>query len=148
MKSKILTLTIALILTLNLSSAIIINSIDVPDLTPGQEAQIRIEVENILTDDAQDVSIALSFTNLPFIPVGTSEQSVDEIQEDDEETFVFTIKSSSSVTPGDYEIPYTLKYEVNEEAKERKGTIGVRVFSQPILTYSSDTENPVEGQKG
>src|SRR3989338_5739699 len=148
MKSKILTLTLAILLTLNLASAVMINSIDVPQLAPGQEGQIRIEIENILTEDVQDVSLSLSFTNLPFIPIGTSEQSVDEIQEDDEENFVFRIKANSNTIPSDYEIPYTLKYEVNGEAKERKGTIGVRVSAQPILTYSIDTENPVEGQKG
>src|SRR3989344_5796103 len=143
MKSKILTLTLAILLTLNLASAVMINSIDVPQLAPGQEGQIRIEIENILTEDVQDVSLSLSFTNLPFIPIGTSEQSVDEIQEDDEENFVFRIKANSNTIPSDYEIPYTLKYEVNGEAKERKGTIGVSVSAQVLpdgLTLLSEDE--------
>jgi len=148
MKKMILQMVLALILVAGLSSAVVINSVNTPLISPGDEGEIRIEVENTLNTDVQDVSIALKFETLPFIPIGTSEQLVDEINEDDDEDFVFRIKSSSDAKAGDYEIPYTLQYEINGETKTRTGTIGLRVRASPDLVFSISTENPVVGQRG
>src|SRR3989344_2781451 len=93
-------------------SALEVTSVDTPNLNPGGEGLLNIEGDNILSDDVTDVSLKLNFENLPFIPLGTSEQSIDEIQEDDEENFIFRIKANSNTITSDYEIPYTLKYEV------------------------------------
>jgi hypothetical protein len=141
-------MAILLVLTINLASAVIINSVNVPSLEPGQEGQIRIEVENILNDDVENVVLSLSFVDLPFIPIGTSTQSIDEIQEDDEESFVFTVKAASDATPGDYEIPYNLEYEVNNELRARTGTIGVKVRANPDLDFTINVGNPVLNKKG
>jgi hypothetical protein len=146
--SKLFVLAIFAILTINLASAVVINSVDVQPLSPGQEGQIRIELKNILKDDAQDVTLTLNFQNLPFIPIGTSEQSVDEIKEDDEENFVFVIKASTEIKPGDYGIPYTLAYKINSDEKTKTGAIGVKVTANPDLVFSLDTTNPVINQKG
>ncbi|MBS3088183.1 hypothetical protein J4402_00210 [Candidatus Pacearchaeota archaeon] len=143
-----ITAIFALILALNLASAIMINSVNTPILTPGQEGVINIEVENVFNDDAEDVSLTLNFQNLPFIPIGTSEQTAEEIQKDDEENFVFRIKSSSDVTPKDYEIPYTLSYRLNSEQKTKTGTIGVKVTADPDLTFTINTENAVIDKTG
>src|SRR3989344_508237 len=144
MTKKTIIALLVLFFTLNLASAIVINSVDAPALTPGEQGQIRIEIENIFTGDAENVLLSLDFKDLPFIPIGSSQQSIDKIEEDDEETFVFTIKASSDIKPGDYEIPYTLEYELNNNEKSRIGTIGVKVKANPELTFSIDTENPIE----
>ena len=138
----------ALVISLNLASAVIVNSVSVQTLAPGQEGNIMIELKNNLNDDAEDISLNLKFTNLPFIPIGTSEQSVDEITESDDENFVFRIKASPTISPGDYEIPYTLEYKVNTELKVKTGSIGVKVTANPILDYGITTENPVINQQG
>ena len=147
MKKTIITI-FAILLALNLSSAIVINSVDTPTLTPSEQGQIRIEIENIFTDDAENVLLSLDFKGLPFIPIGSSQQSIDKIEEDDEETFVFAIKASSDIKPGDYEIPYVLEYELNSNEKSRAGTIGVKVRANPELIFSVDTKNPVENKQG
>ena len=139
---------ISLIAFVQFSSALIVNSVDAPTLAPGQEGTISIELENILSDTVSEVSLQLKFENLPFIPVGTSEQSVDEIDEDDDENFVFRIKASSEITPGDYEIPYTLSYTFDNDDVTRTGSIGISVKANPDLTFSISTEMPVENTQG
>src|SRR3989344_4774689 len=149
--NKIFTLTLLLVLTLNFSSAVIINNVDAETFSPGKEGTLRIEIKNILKDNVKEVSLVLNFANLPFISVGTSEQSTDEIRDNDEETFVYRLKAAQNIVPGDYEIPYTLKYTSDAtDAKEviRTGSIGISVRANPILVPSISTENPVRGQKG
>ncbi|MFH1290497.1 MAG: hypothetical protein ABIH92_03750 [Nanoarchaeota archaeon] len=148
MRFKLFTLTLVVIFSLSLTSAVIINSVQATDLAPGQEGQIEIEVENILDKDAIDVSLTLNFQGLPFIPLGTSEQSINEIDEDDEEEFIFRLRASNNIEPGDYEIPYTLSYEVDDDERSRSGTIGIKVSADPDLTFSIDTTNPIQNRQG
>lgn len=139
---------LVLVLSIQLSLAVIINSVDSPTLTPGKEGTIRIEIKNILDDNAKDVSLTLQFNNIPFIPIGTSEQSEAEIREDDDEDFFFGIKASPDIPPGDYEIPYVLQYEINGNVKSKTGTIGIKVVANPDLTFSITTETPVLSEQG
>lgn len=148
MKHRIFIALLISLFFLSTASAIIINSVDVSPISPGQEGTISIEVKNTLNDDAGEVSLVLKFENLPFIPIGASEQSVDEITEDDEEEFLFRIKASSSIKPGDYEIPYEISYSINNEEKTRSGTIGVKVASNPELVFNIGTDSPVQNTNG
>jgi hypothetical protein len=149
MKIQIAFLIIA-VLTINLVSAVVIDSVDVSTFAPGQEGTVRIEIENVLNDDVEDLSVRLQFSNLPFIPIGSSEQSLDELDEGDDEDFVFTIKASPTITPGDYEIPYTISYNLAGDDKiiSRTGSIGVKVKSNPELSFGLSTDTPVEGRQG
>lgn len=144
-------ITIALLLVsfllINLSSALTINSITAPSLQPGEEGTITIEIENNLEEDAKDVSFILNFQNLPFTPVGSSEESVDEIEEDDEEDFIFTIKAANDILPGDYQIPYTFSFKIDNQHQTRQGAIGVTVKADSELTFSLSTEKPVLNQQ-
>lgn len=151
---KILALLVVLVLVLStflgLASAVILNSVQVDTLEPGQEGNIRIEIENILSDDVEDLSLGLQFANIPLIPIGTSEQSIDEIEEDEDEDFVFRVKAAPDIVPGDYEIPYVLAYKIqgDDDIIARTGTIGIKVRANPILAYSVMADNPVDGQQG
>ena len=146
---KILIITaLSIILFANLSSALIINSVFVEPISPGKEGKIEIEVENIFDVDVKDVAILLDFKDTPFIPIGTSEQSTDEIKDNDEENFIFTLKASADSIPGDYEIPYTLEYEKDDETKIRTGTLGIRISANPDLTFSANAENAVQNKQG
>ncbi len=133
---------------IRLASALTINSVTADTLLPGQEGKIRLEIENTLNKDVIDVSLILQFNTIPLTPIGSSEQSVDEIREDDEETFVFGLKAETDIKPGDYEIPYTLSYEIEGKEKSRQGSIGIKVRAHPDLAFSVTTENPVEDQQG
>ena len=147
--SLILSLAIAVLL-LNLASAVTVDFVETTPLAPGEEGTLRIGIENNLNDLAEDISISLNFRDIPFIPVGTSEYSLNELEEDDDESFLFRIKASFDATPGDYKIPYTLTYrtERSEEPITREGTIGVRVVADPELSYSIETATPVIGRQG
>lgn len=145
---KILSLFIALLLCVNLASALTVRSTSDNTFKPGQESQINLEVENSFTNDVKNVVISLNFKDVPLIPTRSSEKSIDQIDNDDSEPFSFLVKVSQDAKPGDYEIPYTLKYNFNNSDKTSSGTIGVRIFSQPDLTFSISTETPVIGSKG
>ena len=146
----LLAVFLAVILSLNLVSALVINSVNADTLTPGDEGVIRIEVENILDKDVKEVSLRLNFGGLPFIPIGTSEKSAEEIDDGDEEDFYFRIKAANDITPADYEIPYTLQYKVEGEEILRQsiGTIGIRVTGSPDLVFSVIAEDAVVNQAG
>jgi hypothetical protein len=146
-KIMILTLCI-LLLSSSIASAITINSVEVSQFSPGQEGTIKLRIENIFDTDVQDVSVNLDFKTLPFIPIGSSEESVDEIGEGDKEDFVFSVKAANSIVPGNYEIPYSITYELDGEQKSRSGTIGVQVSSDPELSFALSTTNPIVGQQG
>lgn len=145
----VFSLALAVLLISNVASAITINSVETTTLAPGEEATVRIEIENNLNDQAEDITFSLHFTGLPFIPIGNSEFSINELDEDDDEDFTFRIKAAQDITPGDYEIPYTLTYFINgEEKPAREGSIGVTVAADPELSYTISTETPVQGMQG
>lgn len=153
MNKKIISGIIAFLLVLTTIasvSAITIGQVSTQDLTPGKTGRISIELENNLEYDIEDVSFKLNFESLPFIPVGSSEETIDEIDEDDDESASFRVQAANDITPGDYEIPYSLEYEDPEtnSTVTKSGTIGVRVRANPILAYSIETENPVEDMQG
>ncbi len=139
---------LVLTLLVSLSSALSVTSVDSPTLEPGEEGQLRMEIENPFDETVTDVSVNLDLKDIPFIAIGSSEQSIDEIDEDDEEVFVFTIKVGSDVLAGDYSIPYTISYELDNDEKTKSGTIGVKVSADPQLSFSVETQNAVEGAQG
>jgi len=146
--AKILSFLAILILSFSLVSAVTVRTTSDNIFKPSQESQINVEVENSFTDDAKNVFISLNFKDLPIIPTRSSEKSIDKIDNDDSEPFSFMIKVSQDAKPGDYEIPYTVKYSLNNVDKTSSGTIGFRITSQPELSYSLTTETPVVGSKG
>ncbi|OIO80336.1 hypothetical protein AUJ84_03780 [Candidatus Pacearchaeota archaeon CG1_02_32_132] len=148
MKTQILGLIFALFLTINLASAVVITSVVSDSFSPGKEGSIRIGVENTLIDDIQDVVLTLDFKGLPFIPVRGSSDGFDELNSGDDGLFNFVIRASNDITPGNYQIPYTITFDENDVPKIRTGTIGIKVEGTTELSYSIDTENPIIGQEG
>lgn len=146
-KTKILAGIVLSLLMINLVSALTLNSVFADDLVPGGEGQILIEVKNTFDRDVSDVSLRLDFTNLPFTPIGSSEQSVSKIDEDEEEEFMFRIKAANNIAPGDYKIPFVLAF-FDEEEKTRTGSVGVSVNSSADLDFMVSLDNPVIGEQG
>lgn len=126
---------------------ITIKSVSTDSLSPGESGEIRVEIENTLGADAKDISFSLTFNGLPFIPLGSSEDALEELDEDDDEELSFEIKAANDIEPGDYEIHYTLEYSVDNEHKKRTGSIGVRVEAHPDLIFSLSTDKPVIGNQ-
>jgi len=126
-------------------------TVDQQKLYPGESATISVDIENTLNDDIEDVSLALDLSNTLFTSIGGSEATQDNINSDDSETFDFDIKASQNIKPGDYNIPYTLTYTIddgNSTKKNEKGTFGLTVGAKTELTYTVETEKNVVGQKG
>lgn len=147
-----ITLLLTVLLSMNMASALLVNSVSADTFIPGQEGLVQIEVENSLDVDALEVSLVLNFNDVPFIPLGASEKSFDKIDDNDDQDFTFKIKAANDIKPGDYEIPYTLQYALEEEeglkVKTRMGTIGIIVLGNSDLVYSVTAEDAVEKRAG
>ncbi|MBI3334468.1 hypothetical protein HYZ97_03190 [Candidatus Pacearchaeota archaeon] len=150
MKTKsILSALLAFIFLISIASALSVTSSSTDTIKPGSEGDIFLDVENTFNFDLNEgISVSINTAGLPFIPVGASEKSTEELDEGDEETFRFTIKASNTAESGDYQIPYTIKYFTNNTEKTKTGFVGVTIFAQPELSYSIETENPVLAQQG
>lgn len=136
------------VILISAASAISVTSVTAETLAPGTEGVIRVEIENIFQDTVEDVTFSLNLENLPFIPIGSSSEGFDELEENDDGRFSFRIRAANDIAPGDYQIPYTIDYSIDGERRERTGSIGVSVKAQPELSFSIETENPVIGTEG
>ncbi len=143
---KILLLFLTFVL-ISQASAVFISDINAQDISPGKEGKISITVENDLQDTIEDVSVRIDLTNLPFRPIGSSEDSANEIDEDEEEDFSFRLKSANDISPGDYQIPFVLSYFINNTQKEQKGSFGLSVTGNVDLDYTISAETPVIGER-
>src|SRR3989338_8161735 len=143
-------LVAGLFICINHASAMIINNVEQGKIYPGESGSVSVDVKNTLGEDIEDVSLVLDLSLLPFSSVGSAEKSADEINEDDAETFDFTLKAGNDAKPGDYNIPYVLTY-ANPDAVEitingsttianpvivKKGIIGVSVGAKTEIDYS------------
>ncbi|MBI2632497.1 hypothetical protein HYW75_05825 [Candidatus Pacearchaeota archaeon] len=136
-----------LLLTINVKAQTLsIINVDAPKLTPGAEGLLRIEIENPLEDDIEDVSLTLDTRNLPLSIVGSSEFSVDEIQGEESDIFAFTIRAATTADAGDYQILFSLDYK--GATKPKTGSIGVRIEGNVELGSSVSTDNAIVGREG
>lgn len=149
MKSASIVIGLVLLVALSsVASALTITSVSVSPFSPGQEQSLTISLKNTLDDDAEDVSLSLQLSNTQFIAVGSSEDSLDEIREGREKSMGFTLRPAYDITPGDYSIPYTLSYSVNEQRLTRQGTFGVSVAAAPELSFTVSETNQIINQQG
>ncbi|PIN94246.1 hypothetical protein COU61_00550 [Candidatus Pacearchaeota archaeon CG10_big_fil_rev_8_21_14_0_10_35_13] len=151
MNNKTTTMILGIILAISiisLTSALTVQSVSVQEIQPGKEASVTVNIENNLKSDVRDVSVNLQLGNTQFIAVGSSEDSQDKIKEGNDESFSYTIKASKDIKPGDYSIPFIIRYEYENKTIERSGTFGVTVKANPELSYTISTENAVVGNSG
>jgi len=134
-----------LVIAINYSTALAVKSVDSPELYPGQSGEIRIEVENTLDKKIEDVSLSLNFQGIPISSPGGSEDVIDELSRDEDDAFIFKVRVSSTATPQDYNIPYTLLYRGQE--KPRAGFISLRVLGNIDLSATASPETPVLGHR-
>lgn len=148
---KILIGIFLLVSTIGFTSAVVVDS-NYLILYPGEEGRITMEIENNENFDIEDVSISLILSEVPFTSVGSSERGVDDIDEDDDERVTFTIRSSTDIKPGDYDIPYSLSY-VNAQndtvTLEKTGSFGIRVTAKTEIDFSVEIRgNAIVGEEG
>ena len=140
-----------LVLTIGFAAGIIVDS-NYETIYPGESGEIILEIENNENFEIKDVSLALDLSDLPFTTIGSSEKDVDDIDEDDDEKVSFNLRASIDITPGDYNIPYILKYvnaENNSEDFEKTGSFGLRVSAETDLDFVVDVQdNAIVGEEG
>ena len=150
MKSKVISLSIAAFFLMAIlsiiTSALIIRSIDITPLSPGGSSEIRIVVDNDADEDIRDVSMALDLTNTPLTSIGSSEDVLDEIEEDEDGVFIFNLRANNNAEPGNYNVPYILTYR--NATQPRKGTLGVLISGNTNLEFAANVENPIVGREG
>lgn len=132
-------------------SAVVVNA-DYVTIYPGDKATIRVNVENNENFDIEDISMALDLSKVPFSSVGSSEKSIDQIDQDDDDTVAFALRSTTDITPGDYDIPFIIKYastDNSSEILEKEGSFGIRVSAKTDLDFSMEVrDNAIVGQEG
>jgi hypothetical protein len=140
-----------LVLTLSFASAVVVDA-DYITIYSGESGKISVEIENNENFDIEEISLALELSNLPFTSVGSSEKDVDDIDEDDDDRVSFTLRASTDIVPGDYNIPYVLTYtnaENNSEDFEKTGSFGLRVSAKTDLDFALEIrENAIVGNEG
>jgi len=153
MKQKILIIFALtfLVLTLNFASALVVDA-DYVIIYPGESGSVKVEVDNNFNFDIEDVSIALILDDIPFTSVGSSEKGLDDLDESDDDAITFTILASTDIVPGDYNIPYVVKYtdaeDSNSTQEEKTGSFGLRVSAKTNIDFSVETKDNIVGQQG
>jgi len=152
MNTKMLTPIFALIflaLTLNLASALVVDA-NYITVYPGEQGNVKINVENNFNYDIEDVYISLDLGNIPFTAIGSSEKKLDDLNEDDDDSATFMLKVSTDAIPKDYDIPYTVRYANSDtdEIGNRSGIFGIRVSAKTEIDFSAEKENAIVGSQG
>jgi hypothetical protein len=149
MKKKIFFTIFAIFISLSFISAASVNA-DYISIYPGEEGKVSIDIKNNDDFDIESVSFELNLDKIPFIVVGSSEKEIESIDEGEKEDILFTIKPSTEVIPGDYDIPYTLRY-TNSDTNNitiKMGNFGLRVDAKTELSFSAEPSNNIINQQG
>ncbi len=131
----------------SLTYALSVDSVTVDRVSPGEDGIIKVNVENDGNNDIDFLSFNMDFPEDKIIPIGSSGASLNELKEDDDETFAFKFKVANDLPAGTYSISYLINYEENNAKREQKGTIGIVVSAEPELEVTADIEMPVMGQQ-
>jgi len=79
---------------------------------PGNEAIIEMTLENVGSDDVNNILAVLDLKGLPFVPIESSnEKVIRKIYDRDDETIFFRIKALPTAEPAVYVIPVTISYD-------------------------------------
>ncbi len=148
-KAKLIMLGIILLASLSLVSALTIKSAtsNPETVQPGEQAEIRLSVENNMKEDAEDVAVSLNLNEVPFAPYQSSNQETeDEIEEDEDETFTFNLIASSDAESGTYKIPVEINYRIDNKTFTDKSLISLRINADPEIEVNSESIL-IKGQK-
>src|SRR3989338_3121415 len=80
-------------------------------VAPGGETNIDLTLENVGDLDIENVIVTLDLSNVPFVPVGSSnEKIIEEIDDGDQERVTFRVKALSTAEPSTYKIPVVISH--------------------------------------
>ena len=110
---KRILLLILLILIPLADAQIAINSFEASPsrISPGEQVQLRITLENVGKDDIENILVKLDLSQVPFAPLKSStEKIIDEINENDQVTIYFNLIALPNTEPQIYKIPIKISY--------------------------------------
>ena len=139
------TISFALI---NSVSALTIDSVVLAEeIQPGKTTKIIIGLDNDSDEDIKDVSVTLDLSDVPFAPFDSaSEDSIDEIEENDVEYVEFEIIALNNAQAGIYKIPVTINYVQNDTEKSKDSLISIIVNSKPKIDVAVGNDLLLKGQ--
>ena len=80
-------------------------------ISPGEQVQLRITLENVGKDDIENILVKLDLSQVPFAPLKSStEKIIDEINENDQVTIYFNLIALPNTEPQIYKIPIKISY--------------------------------------
>ena len=112
MKKLILFMLVLLVLPI-VSAQIAIQSFsaDPEKVSPGNQVELSVTLENVGNDDIYDVLVSLDLSQVPFAPLrSSSEKIIDRIRDDDEETVRFDLVVLPDASPQIYKILIKISY--------------------------------------
>jgi len=110
---KLLLILMALILIPMVSAQIAVQSFSsTPEkISPGENVQLRVTLENVGNDDIENVLVSLDLSDVPFAPLrSSSEKIIDKIRDNDEETVLFELVALPDASSKIYKIPVRISY--------------------------------------
>lgn len=129
---KLPLLLLALFLISLVNAQIAIKSFDtnLDKVLPGNQIQLRLNLENVGDDDIKNILVKLDLSQVPFAPLkSSSEQVIDEINEDDETTIYFNLIALPNAESQIYKIPVKISYD----DIEKDSLISIEVSAQARL---------------
>jgi len=141
MKVKIMSIILGILL-ISLVSALTIQNVDIEptEIAPGEKVAVSLDIENNLGEDAEDVTISLDLTDVPFAPyLSSNEESFDDIKDDKNKEVNFKLIAESGAESGVYKIPVKISYTLDGEEKSKQGTISLIINAQPNISVVGES---------
>ena len=147
---KFILIFIVLSLVLNLTSALIIDSVSIsPDeVSPGDSTRIVLSLKNDADIDIEDVFVNLDLNNLPFAPYKSgADYSFNEIREGKTKGAEFEIVAYDDAKSGIYKIPIKISYKEDSEIKTRESMMSLKINTKPVIEAGIDEGLILKGQE-
>lgn len=148
MKTKLILMMCMILISLSFVVAVSITDVSSTpeEVAPGEVINIVIDIKNIFEYDVTNLNVKLELSgeNVPFAPYqSSSEEYLDELDEDDREDFKFKLITLPSTRTGIYKIPVKISYNYEDENStvlegQKSELISVTVNSEPELKVSLD----------
>jgi len=138
-----------LVMLLSFGSALTIENVDSTpsEIAPGQDASIKLSIENELGIDLEDIMVSLDLSQVPFAPYQSgSDRIIEELDDEDKESVDFEIIALSEAEAGIYKIPVIFSYYYNDSLISKTSFISLTINSEPELDISYEGDL-IKGRK-
>src|SRR3989344_1054494 len=106
-------------------------------VSPGNQVELLIELENVGDEDIKGVLVSLDLINVPFAPLhSSSEKIIDKIRDGDEETVRFYLVVLQDASPQIYKIPIKISY--NDTVKSSLISLEESAQAKPDIIKLND----------